>query len=111
MSTDHYAEAERLLAQAEEATSDMAWDSLMRNAQVHATLATVQRDAPNPGPEPGTSPEPVRNPYGLAIPWPPSDELVERVTHAIWKNTPGTTITGCESAARAVLDAIGGDHE
>jgi hypothetical protein len=90
--TDHYAEAERLLnlqvIQGPEAMEVIA------AAQVHATLATVQR------------PEPSHGNHYRTIPWPPSDGLVETVASMLEATDGGDY----DAIARAVLDVIGGDR-
>ena len=144
--TDHYAAAERLLDLGEQVVSeiravpdgadrDRRRDALGKQAmgiwaqaQVHATLATVQRDqpwippwVPNLGDEGLTSRDPDEQAaipgdeadrfldamQGVrTIPWPPSDELVERVASMLEATDGGDY----DAIARAVLDAIDGDR-
>lgn len=111
MSTGHYAEAERLLRLADERISEdwrtmtgEAKSDVLAAAQVHATLATVQR-----GMSVGTLSvdlAPADSPGYLSIPWPPSDELVETVASMLEATDGGDY----NAIARAVLDAIGGDR-
>ena len=133
MSIDHYAEAEGCLATAdlcprgsEDERTSLAY------AQVHATLATVQRDqpwippwVPNLGDEGLTSRDPDEQAaipddeadrfldamQGVrTIPWPPSEELegkVAEVLHQASRNEPG----GCVAEDIFGCPYIGDHHQ
>lgn len=103
MGTDHYAEAERLVAGL---TRDgMTIGDLtvtMAAGQVHATLATVQRGEFEKAAFTDTR----------TIPWPPSGEAVERVAsevHDRYCPCDGYDLEHYEDIVRAVLDAIEAD--
>lgn len=105
--TDHYAAAERLLS---DARLDREWTDdgrhvreVLAAAQVHATLATVQRHEFEKAAFTDTR----------TIPWPPSYGLLKRVATALHDvscsaHDVETHRVAWMDDARDVLDAIGG---
>lgn len=99
---DHYREAERLIEVAQKCGSGEIRGEYLRFAR--HLYEHAQIDA---------APQPVRNPDQLSIPWPPSDELVERVARVMARRrgTPEGSWKVFYLDARDVLDAIGGDGD
>lgn len=125
--TDHFAEAEEYLRIAHQLENADLARIHVAEAQVHATLATVQRDRQRAAAD-ELSRE-TRDVYEVAeervastadfptgartIPWPPSEERVARELAALdgrpWDALLPIRQDDYRAKARAVLDAIGSD--
>lgn len=132
--TDHYAEAVRLLASVDPRDTETEDGFSVRNiliaAQVHVGLASLDEQRRMAGVMQAADESsrdlaavlqgmkdedelaaPADSPGYLSIPWPPSDELVERVVLDVCDVLSAGDETYRDIAyatARAVLDAIGG---
>lgn len=117
--TDHYAEAERLLAH--EYRNDEAARTGYMAAQLHAMLGAAEgqrallalmEQAMAAAPPKPADTEP---PAALSIPWPPDEAVVEKVARTIADVADAPLETEEDKGqamilARAVLDALAGDR-